>query len=216
MFNYCHVACEGLKTSYRSLNLGANIARNLLKSKTTDPSLFFSNQIGTDQVAQFLNGFCLANYKFDRKALTKTEEENGKFRQIESISVFHDKFNLEDAQTKFLLDTTKYSLFCRELLNARGNEADPEDMLEICKELAKTDPNIKIEYIVGKELQDKGLNLLHDVGKASSKPSSLVCLKYEGSDELLSCSNFFQKETQRILKILLHLSEREFALTPVV
>lgn len=181
MFNYCHVACEALKTNYKSLSLGANIARNLMKSKTAEPSLYFSNNIEADQVSQFLNGFSLGNYKFDRKQLTKTEEENGKFRQIQTINVIHDKFNLEDPETKFLLDSAKYSLFCRELLNARANEADPEHMLNICKELAKVDPNIKIEYIVGKELQDKGLNLLYDVGKASEKPSSLVCLKYEGN-----------------------------------
>jgi len=53
-------------------------------------------------------------------------------------------------------------------------------MLELCKELAKTDPNIKIEYIVGEELVQKGLNLIYDVGKGGPKPSSLVVLKYEG------------------------------------
>lgn len=182
LFKYCHVAaCEGLRSNFKSLGLGANIARTLLKNKTTNPSVFFSDGIESEQVAQFLNGFCLSNYKFDRKSLTKTEEENGKFRQIEELTVFHEKLNLQDEQTKFIIDSAKYTLFCREVLNARANEADPEVMLELCKELARTDPNIKIEYIVGEELVQKGLNLIYDVGKGGPKPSSLVVLKYEGN-----------------------------------
>ena len=54
-------------------------------------------------------------------------------------------------------------------------------MLELCKDVAKIDPNIKIEYIVGKELEDKGLNLIYQVGVGSHKHSSLVCMKYEGN-----------------------------------
>lgn len=53
-------------------------------------------------------------------------------------------------------------------------------MLELCKELAAIDSNIKIEYIVGKELEEKGLNLIYGVGQGSNKASALVCMKYEG------------------------------------
>jgi len=182
-FKYCHIAHDPLKTTQRSLSVGATIARNLMRTKTTDASLYFSNSIKSEQIAQFLNGFCLSNYKFERKALTKTEEENGKFRQIENINIFHETFNPEEANTKFIIDSAKYSLFCREVLNTRANEADPESMLELCKELAKIDSNLKIEYIVGKELQDKGLNLIYGVGQGACKASSLVCLKYEGNPQ---------------------------------
>jgi len=181
LFKYCHIAHENLRTNFRSLSVGANIARNLMRSKTNDASIFFSNKINSEQIAHFLNGYALSNYKFDRKSLSKSEEENGKYRQLENLNIYHEGFSAEDPKAKFIIESAKYSLFCRELVNARANEADPEAMLELCKELAQSDPNIKIEYIVGKELEDKGLNLIYEVGKGASKPSSLVCLKYEGN-----------------------------------
>ena len=53
-------------------------------------------------------------------------------------------------------------------------------MLAFCQDLAKTNPQIKIEAIVGKELEEKGLNLIYSVGRGASKKPCLVILKYEG------------------------------------
>jgi len=180
-FKYCHLVSDTLRNNQRSLSTGACVARSLIKNKTTDASLFFSNDFPQEQIAQFLNGFCLSNYKFDRRGLSKDERENGKFTQVENLNIFHDKFDPEDENNKFHIQSAQYSLLCREMVNSRGNEADPETMLELCREIAKLDPNIKIEYIVGKELEDKGLNLIHQVGVGSTKQSSLVCMKYEGN-----------------------------------
>jgi len=70
----------------------------------------------------------MSNYKFERKGSVKNGEQNGngKFKQIEELTVFHEKLNLQDANTKFLIESAKYSLFCKEVLNARANEADTE------------------------------------------------------------------------------------------
>lgn len=54
-------------------------------------------------------------------------------------------------------------------------------MLEICREVAKSNPNILIETIVGKELQEKGLNLIYSVGRGGPKAPCLVILKYQGN-----------------------------------
>ena len=54
-------------------------------------------------------------------------------------------------------------------------------MLEFCKELAPTLPNVKIEYIVGEELEKRGLNLAYSVGKGASTKPCVVVLKYEGT-----------------------------------
>lgn len=181
IFKYCYLVSDTLRNNQRSLSTGACVARSLVKTKANNASLFFSNDFPSEQIAQFLNGFCLSNYKFDRKDLTKDERENGKFTQVENLNVFHDKFNPEDENNRFHIQSAQYSLLCREMVNARGNEANPENMLELCREIAKIDPNIKIEYIVGKELEDKGLNLIYQVGVGSNKQSSLVCMKYEGN-----------------------------------
>jgi len=181
MFKYCYLISDNLRSTQRSLSTGACVGRSLLRTKANNASLFFSNSFNQDQINQFLSGFCLSNYKYDRKDLTSQERENGKFTQLEDLSIIHDKFNPLDENTKFHVQSAQYSLFCREMVNARGNEADPETMLELCKEIAKIDPNIKIEYLVGKELEDKGLHLIHQVGVGSNKASSLVCMKYEGN-----------------------------------
>jgi len=180
-YKYCYLINDTLRNSQRSLSTGACVARSLVRSKAKNASLFFSNEFPQEQIAQFLNGFCLSNYKFDKRNLTKEEQENGRFTQIEDLDIIHDKFNPEDPNNRFHIQSAQYSLMCREMVNARGNEADPETMLELCREIAKLDPNIKIEYIVGKELEDKGLNLIHQVGVGSTKQSSLVCMKYEGN-----------------------------------
>jgi len=53
--------------------------------------------------------------------------------------------------------------------------------LELCKELAKTLPNVKIEYIVGQDLEKRGLNLAYAVGKGASTKPCVVVMKYEGN-----------------------------------
>lgn len=55
-----------------------------------------------------------------------------------------------------------------------------KSMLELCQDIAKSNPQIKLEAIVGKELLDKGLNLIYSVGRGASKKPCLVILKYEG------------------------------------
>ncbi len=53
-------------------------------------------------------------------------------------------------------------------------------MLELCRNLAKTNSKISVEAIVGKELEEKGLNLIYSVGRGAAKAPCLVVLKYEG------------------------------------
>jgi len=53
-------------------------------------------------------------------------------------------------------------------------------MIELCKEIAAIDPKVQIETIVGKELVEKGLNLIYAVGRGGQNPPGLAILKYEG------------------------------------
>jgi leucyl aminopeptidase len=122
----------------------------------------------------------LANYKFERKEIA---ENKCTFKQLTNLDIYHPTFNPEDPKNKFIIDSAKYALLCREMLNIRANEATTEAMLELCKDLAKVDPNIQIEYIVGDELVKRGMNLIHEVGKGGPHRSSLVCLKYEGNPQ---------------------------------
>jgi len=54
-------------------------------------------------------------------------------------------------------------------------------MMELCKQIAKIDPNVTIEAIAGKELLSKGLNLIYSVGKGGLSQPSLAIMKYQGN-----------------------------------
>ena len=54
-------------------------------------------------------------------------------------------------------------------------------MLEFCRNLAKIDSKVTIESFAGKELSDKGLNLIYSVGRGAARAPCLVVLKYEGT-----------------------------------
>jgi len=54
-------------------------------------------------------------------------------------------------------------------------------MLELCKQVTQLNSQVQIETIVGKELLDKGLNLIYNVGRGGQHPPCLVVLKYEGA-----------------------------------
>ncbi len=75
-------------------------------------------------------------------------------------------------------------------------------MIELCKEIAAIDPKVQIETIVGKELVEKGLNLIYAVGRGGQNAPALAILKYEG--KTWNCFKLIDfKEILRILKILL-------------
>ena len=79
------------------------------------------------------------------------------------------------------------------MVNSRALEANPEvcnsfiqtadynkTLLELCKQIAQIDPKVTFEAIVGKELAEKGLNLIYSVGRGAITKSCLVVMKYEG------------------------------------
>ena len=101
------------------MKLGASIAREMSGKKITDFDIIFPKKFANsnkfkfllllfslkDDIAQFLNGLALANYKFDLKTYKKEESEemeeenNGKdkkkgFQPIENINVLKEDFDL--------------------------------------------------------------------------------------------------------------------------
>lgn len=62
-------------------------------------------------------------------------------------------------------------------------------MLEFCQNIAKIDSKVTIESIAGKELCEKGLNLIYSVGRGAARAPNLVILKYEGMIILLLWSS---------------------------
>jgi leucyl aminopeptidase len=54
--------------------------------------------------------------------------------------------------------------------------------LELSKQVADKF-NLKLDYLVGKDLEKEGLNLLYNVGRGASKAPVLAVMKYEGNPD---------------------------------
>lgn len=115
----------------------------------------------------------MTNYSFNLKS------DDSQLKRYESLSLIHPTFTLSGSSS-FYVNNVKHTLFGREIINSRANTANPESLLDLVKEISSTH-NLKLEYIQGKELEKKGLNLLYNVGRGASKPPVLVVLKYEGN-----------------------------------
>jgi len=180
IFERCFVKTSSFKDNVTILSDAATLARSMLSISLTSVPIYFSPSITSEQISTFLQGVCLTNYKFDRKG------EKGSFKKIQKITVYHPDYDVKSPEAQYTINCAKYPLFCREILNSRALEANPTSLLELCKQVAQLNPQVQIETFVGKELLDKGLNLIYSVGRGGQHPPCLVVLKYEGNPETVS------------------------------
>ena len=187
---------EGYRKKFATLGIKAT--RTLLSNKIHDIDLLFSNKISEENFAVILNALLLTNYKYEKKTRLESLNGNGetypvtgaitpgpnsheikKFHPISNVNLILEGPELQN-YPNFLIETTKYSLMARDLVNERPNVATTSYMIKKANEIAMAHSNITIHTIVGEELKEQGLNLLYSVGKGSSEPPALVSLKYEG------------------------------------
>lgn len=182
LFGVCYTRVVSFASNFEIFEAAGELTRALLNEKVTSVTISFPESISAENVTTFVTGVALSNYRYIRKSYIGVEE-SAQFKRIESINVISKTFNHQDESAKFALESAQYSLFCRQVLNLRALDANPESMLEFCQDLAKANPAIKIEAIVGKELLEKGLNLIYSVGRGAAKKPCLVNLKYEGNPQ---------------------------------
>lgn len=169
------VCLYAAKTTREIISAGADLTRAVLhKGKVTDIVLHFSEKISAEHIDQFLSGFFLTNHSWNEKT-----SEGSQLKRYESVTVCHKTWKY-GGDGSFQIDAANYVLFGREIANSRANKATPSSMLKLCQDLAKA-YNLDIEYIVGKDLEAKGLNLIYSVGKGASEPPCLVVLRYNGN-----------------------------------
>lgn len=173
LYGVSFIRTVSFSTNYEIFEAAGDLTRALLAEKVSSVSISFPQSVSAENITTFITGVSLTNYKYNRKS--------DEFKRISSIEVISGNFNPEDKQTKFALESTRYSLFCRQILNLRPLDANPETMLELCRNIAKIDPKVTIEAIVDKELEAKGLNLIYAVGRGAARRPCLVNLKYEGN-----------------------------------
>lgn len=78
----------------------------------------------------------------------------------------------------FVTNSVKYSLYARNLGNTRANIANPEFFFKESQEIVMQNPEVKINYLKGEELEKEGLHLAYAVGKASKNTPYVINLNY--------------------------------------
>ena len=152
----------------------------------------FSNHLTLHQRRVILNSLILSNYKFSKKSMIKTdndearnqdsiEDEPPKDKYIEEINIIEDEViqNNKD-NISFWTNLAHASLFTRNLANERG---DPDYLESESRKVVKNlnNKNVGFEVIKGKKLVENNLNLLYSVGKSAASEPRLIILTYNGN-----------------------------------
>lgn len=127
---------------------------------------FNSSVSGVAQVAS------LANYSFE-KYVTKSDLEAPQ-NELNEVKLIVESQNtrLHDIVKDCLVVGESVS-FARDLVNERGDDMTPNHMEEFAKQVAE-EHGLSMTVIRGRELEEKGLRLLHAVGQAGSQEPRLV------------------------------------------
>jgi len=152
LYSVCHVRVISAKTTYEILEAAGEQTRLLLADKVTSVTIHLPDSMNAENATAFLTGVALTNYKYVRKSYLGVNE-SAQFKRINSVVVVSKNLDLKDERNNFLLQSAKYSLFCRQVLSLRPLDANPESMLTFCKDLAKIDSKVSIERLLTKNSQ---------------------------------------------------------------
>lgn len=73
------------------------------------------------------------------------------------------------------------TIMAKNMGSLRANMGSTTAMTKICKDVASLlGDKVEIELIIGQELLDRGMNLIHAVGRANIEEPALVDLVYRG------------------------------------
>lgn len=171
------IACP--KEQYKA---GAAASAFLIEKTKKEFTLVFSDNFPAEFFAEYLYGLTLKNWKNELKSY-KEGSEHELFRPFNQLTVVSTHFNPNCATHQFLQAIVSPHIEGRELTWTRADVATPDYMTEVCRKVAAEYENVSIEVIRGDELAQKGLNLIHAVGKGSVHPPNMVTLSYKGNPE---------------------------------
>ena len=166
--------------------------QGLRAKKVKNAGFYLSNEFSHENVNHFINSSILMNYQYSLKEdvfeKETTEEEKAEKSQkpllLESLDFFKEQAvsQAEQTDTDFVITSSNWTLYGRDIINTRGSVANPEFMEERIRELAEGKQGIKeFNVVKGKDLKDQGLNLFYNVGKGASKDPRLITVHYKGN-----------------------------------
>ena len=159
---------KSIINSLKSLNQ-KNLNLNL---KTSDKNLVIS----------LLNQINYNNFKFDLKfnEEKKESDEFGNKLLVENISLTSDVVEPEILNEMKIINES--ATLTRNLVNLRADKCTPTFFCENVKAFAEAH-KLEYEIIKGQELLDKGLNMIHAVGRSAETPPALAIVHYKGNPD---------------------------------
>ena len=186
----------------KSSKIGTKGARDLavkaiqaLRAKKIKNAGFYISEPSCNEIYNhFVNTSILMNYQYSLKEdvfendVSEEEkiEKSQKPNLLESMT-FYTEDTLSEEQlkeTNFYVKSALSCLYGRDLINTRGSIATPDVMEELIREVAGDSSLIKeIHMIKGKELEEQGLNMFYNVGKAAESEPRLMTVHYKGNPD---------------------------------
>ncbi len=161
----------GLKEDYNleDLRRSVNVAFKYLEKRKEENILFYSPKDDEEEIISIFESLDLSSYKFDKFLSEKKKD-------IHYICNVFIKSNLDEGILKERRVITKYVKYVRNLVNENSYCTNPDFFENICKDISEK-YNLDLEVIKGKELEEKGLNLIYNVGRGSQYEPRLIILK---------------------------------------
>jgi len=164
--------------------------------KVNDVEILVSDTLSGDAelLGIFENSLMLSNYENSHKRPYQEKDEEEKEtpvdqdnrskrinKRVDNISIKVE--NQEEADV-FQTISARATILARDLANARGSVGTPCYMEEKMTAVAKGQPGVKeIRVLDAQQLQDLGMNLFYQVGKAAISQPRCVMVHYEGNPE---------------------------------
>lgn len=121
------------------------------------PDVDAATALKSEQDAEFGNKVTVSDFYIDSEAINEQE--------LEEINLINNSVALT-----------------RNILNSRPDMLNPQTFMQNARLFAENN-NLRHEIIVGDELLEKKLNLIHAVGKGAKTPSALVILHHDGNPQ---------------------------------
>ena len=141
---------------------------------------FNGEDSGIEKVAQALTeGLLLGIYQFDRYKKNKKESNDIDFviTEIEKSKIGAINRGIKTGQI-----TASSTNLCRDFINEPANVLTPTEFSTRITQILKH-PNLNIEILGTKEMQDLGMNAALGVAKGSSQLPKLIIIDYKGCPE---------------------------------
>jgi len=142
------------------------------------------HMLSEDEISDFICGFRLRNYKFDKYKNKKREKKNNLKVILQTGNIYKAERAFECAQK--LADSV---IWTRDLVNEPANILGTEEFVTHIQELA--DIGVQVDLFNEKELEKYGFSALLSVARGSKRPARIAVMHWVG----------FHSNLQRIWEI---------------